>query len=171
MTFDPPGNGNWIADPPPMPPSVAAAVRLMYAGAALSVVNVIVDIARIGSVASALVTRFGYTTSQAHSLAIHYTLPLAAGKLITAGAWLWMARENAAGRGWARRLAAVMFGLYTLAALVHGPHTLVGTITAVVDWLVALAATICLWRPDASQYFTQSGHREATEYPKQSRYF
>jgi hypothetical protein len=45
------------------------------------------------------------------------------------------------------------------------------TIVGLVNWLVALAATICLWRRDASQYFTQSRYREATQHPAQSRYF
>jgi hypothetical protein len=44
-------------------------------------------------------------------------------------------------------------------------------LTYVPYWLVALAATICLWRRDASQYFTQSRYREATQHPAQSRYF
>jgi hypothetical protein len=93
----------------------------MYAGAALAVLNVIV------------------------SIAVQHTLPIAAGGMIAAGAWLWMARENAVGLG--------------------------VTIVGLVNWLVAQAATICLWRRDASQYFTQSRYREATQHPAQSRYF
>ena len=168
----PAGSGNWITEPPPRPRSVATAVKLMYAGAALALLNVIVSIVRISSLTSALVTRSGYTTTQAHSIAMQHTLPIAAGGLIGAGAWLWMARENAAGRGWARTLAAALFGLYSLATLlILSTQGLGGTILGLVNWLVALAATVCLWRREASQYFTQCRYREATQDPAQSRYF
>jgi hypothetical protein len=168
----PAGTGDRITEPLPRPRSLATAVKLMYAGAALAVLNVIVSIARIGSLTSSLVSRSGYATSQAHSIAMHHTLPIAAGGMIAAGAWLWTARENAAGRGWARTLAAVLFGIYTLASLlVLSTQGLGVTIVGLVNWLVALAATICLWRRDASRYFTQSRYREATQHPAQSRYF
>jgi hypothetical protein len=113
----------------------------MYAGAALAVLNVIVSIARIGSLASSLVSRSGYATSQAHSIAMQHTLPIAAGGMIAAS------------------------------LLVLSTQGLGVTIVGLVNWLVAQAATICLWRRDASQYFTQSRYREATQHPAQSRYF
>jgi hypothetical protein len=144
----PAGTGDRITEPLPRPRSLATAVKLMYAGAALAVLNVIV------------------------SIAMQHTLPIAAGGIIAAGAWLWMARENAVGRGWARTLAAVLFGIYTLASLlVLSTQGLGVTIVGFVNWLVALAATICLWRRDASQYFTQSRYQEAAQDPAQSRYF
>ncbi len=51
------------------------------------------------------------------------------------------------------------------------PEGIGGTILGLLTWVVALVATICLWRPDATQYFTQSGYREATQNPVQPRYF
>jgi hypothetical protein len=174
MTYvpDPGASGNWITEPPPRPPSVAIAVKLMYTGAALTVVNVIVSIARIASLTSALVTRSGYTTSRAHSIVTHDTLLNSVGGLIAAGLWLWMARETAAGRGWARNLATVLFGLFTLGTLlIFLIEGLGGIILGLLIWLVALAATICVRRRDASDYFTQSDYRQATEYPAQSRFF
>jgi hypothetical protein len=174
MTYvpDPAGNPNWIIEPPPRPPSVATAVKLMYTGAALTVVNVIVSIGRIASLTSVLVTRSGYTASQAHSIAIRDIVPNSIGGLMAAGVWLWMARETAAGRSWARTLAAVLFGFFTLGTvLILWTQGIGGIILGLLNWLVALAATICLWRRDASQYFTLSHYREATENPAQSRYW
>lgn len=154
---DPAGSGNWITEPPPIPPSVATAVKLMYAGAALAVVNVIVYFTRIGSLTSALVARSGYTTAQAHSIAIHDTLESSVGGLIAGCVWLWMARETAAGLSRVRTNATLLFGLFTLGVLfIFGTQGLSGMILPLLNWLVALAATICVWRRDASQYFTQS---------------
>ena len=75
------------------------------------------------------------------SIAVQHTLPIAAGGMIAAS------------------------------LLVLSTQGLGVTIVGLVNWLVAQAATICLWRRDASQYFTQSRYREATQHPAQSRYF
>jgi NADH:ubiquinone oxidoreductase subunit 2 (subunit N) len=174
MTYvpDPAGSGNWITEAPDRPPSVATAVKLMYAGAALAVVNVIVSIGRVASLTDALVTRYGYTTGRAHSIAMHDSLLSSVGGLIAAGVWLWMARETAAGRGWTRTLATVLFALFTLGTLlVFRTENLGGMILGLLTWLVALAATICVRRRDALQYFTQSSYRQAMEYPAQPRFF
>jgi hypothetical protein len=167
MTYvpDPAGSAHWSTERPPTPPSVATAVKLMYAGAALTVVRAIV------SIASTLVTRSGYTTSQADSIATHDVLLNSAGGLIAVGVWLWMARESAAGRSRTRTLALVLFGLFTLGTLItlwtQGPGLI---LLGLLNWLVALAATICMRRRDAAEYFAQSRYREATEYFAQSRY-
>ena len=54
----------------------------------------------MGSLASALVSKDGYSGSQAHSIARHDTVLFAAGGLIGAAVWAWMARSSAAGRSW-----------------------------------------------------------------------
>jgi hypothetical protein len=165
---DPAGSANWITEPPSRPPSVATAVKLMYVGAALTVVRVIVSIV---SLTSTLVTRSGYATSQAHSITTHDILLNSAGGLIAVGVWLWMARESAVGRSWTRTLALVLFGLFTLGTLITLWTQGLGLIMlGLLNWLVALAATICMRRRDAAQYFAQSRYREATEYRARSRY-
>lgn len=158
MTYvpQPAGVGTWLTEPPPKPRSVTAAVNFMYAGAALEVLGAIVTVARISALTTAIAVRQGVTTSQAHGVAMHDTLVGALGGLVTASLWLWIARQNAVGRHWARVLATVLFALYTLLAWLILPMEHpggVGAVLAVLSWLVGLAAVICLWRRDASQYF------------------
>src|SRR5262249_46561808 len=82
---------------PPMPNSVQTAVRLMYVGAALSVIELIVGLATISSVKSAIQKAYPhYTPSQVHSLEVaSIGIGVLVG-LISIGLWLWMARASAA---------------------------------------------------------------------------
>jgi hypothetical protein len=151
MTFvpQPAGVGTWLTGPPPRSGSVTAAVNFMYVGAALEVLGAIVTVARISALTTAIAFRQGVTTSQAHGVAMHDTLVGAAGGLIGASLWLWMARQNAAGRNWASVLATVLFALYTLLAWLILPMEHpggLGAILALLSWFVGLAAVICLWR-------------------------
>ena len=99
-------SGLWLRLWPSVPRSartVRAAVKLMYAGAAVSTVNLVILLALIGDIkgsASWLNTPF-IPVSIAWSLA-----PLAL--------WLWMARETGRGRNWARIVSTVLFGAATL---------------------------------------------------------
>ena len=99
-------SGLWLRLWPSVPRSartVRAAVKLMYAGAAVSTVNLVILLALTGDIkgsASWLNTPF-ITVSIAWSLA-----PLAL--------WLWMARETGRGRNWARIVSTVLFGAATL---------------------------------------------------------
>jgi hypothetical protein len=158
MTFvpQPAGVGPWFAEPPPKPRSVTASVNFMYAGAALEVLGAIVTVARISTLTTAIALRDGVTTSQAHGVAMHDTLAGAVGGLLYASLWLWMARQNAAGRNWARILATVLFALYVLLAWLVLPMEHPGGLGAILELLiglVGLAAVICLWLRDSSQYF------------------
>ncbi len=163
MTFppQPAGVGTWLTEPPPKPRSVTAAVNFMYAGAALEVLGALVTVARIGALTTAIAVREGVTSSEAHGVAMHDTLAGAVGGLISASLWLWVARQNAVGRNWARILATVLFALYTLLAWLILPMEHpggVGAILASLSWLVGFAAVICLWRRDASHYFNAVSH-------------
>jgi hypothetical protein len=164
MTYMPDTTSNVTPNTPQpaRPPSVATAVKLMYAGAALEVLGVLIRIARMGSLASALVSRDGYPASQAQSIARHDTVLFAAGGLISAAVWAWMARSSAAGRNWVPSLAVVLLCLDTAAiVLITRPHDAVSITATTVIWLVGLAATICLRRRDATWFFRQAQVRDA----------
>ena len=155
-------SGLWLRLWPSVPRSartVRAAVKLMYAGAAVSTVNLVILLALIGD------TRFGLllntpfiTVSIAWSLA-----PLAL--------WLWMARENGRGRNWARIVSTVLFGAATLDLTeVFGPPgirlslvpVVAGSpIVPVLYWLAGLAAVWLLWRPASSAFFRPPGYTQA----------
>jgi len=145
---------------PPRP--VLTAVRLMYAGAALEVLALIVAVVTSGSFKSAIFTTHpDYTPAQLHTAEVARTLPLVAGALITIGLWLWMGWANGRGRSWARIVAAVLFGINTLDLLIslfalRAPADL---IVDVVIWLVGLAAIVLLFSKESGPFYQQAAHR------------
>ncbi len=155
-------SGLWLRLWPSVPRSartVQAAVKLMYAGAAVSTVNLVILLALIGDIkVSQLLNTPFITVSIAWSLA-----PLAL--------WLWMARENGRGRNWARIVSTVLFGAATLDLTeVFGPPgirlslvpVIAGSPTVpVLYWLVGLAAVWLLWRPASSAFFRPPGYTQA----------
>ena len=156
-------SGLWLRLWPSVPRSartVRAAVKLMYAGAAVSTVNLVILLALTTDIkgsASWLNTPF-IPVSIAWSVA-----PLAL--------WLWMARENGRGRNWARIVSTVLFGAATLDLTeVFGPPgirlSLVPVIAGspavpVLYWLVGLAVVWLLWRPASSVFFRPPGYTQA----------
>ena len=155
-------SGLWLRLWPSVPRSartVRAAVKLMYVGAAVSTVNLVILLALIGDIkVSQLLNTPFITVSIAWSLA-----PLAL--------WLWMARENGRGRNWARIVSTVLFGAATLD--LTGPFGLPGirvslvpvvygsTIIPVLYWLVGAAVVWLLWRPASRAFFRPPGYTQA----------
>ena len=100
---------------PAAPAPVLTAVKLMYAGAAVSTAGLIIGLALIiVDIKAAARGRF-----LGHSLAAPQIRPLIITVWIVFGLvvialWLWMARADGQGRNWARILSTVLFGLATL---------------------------------------------------------
>jgi hypothetical protein len=153
------------------PAAVRAAVKLMYAGAAVSAVGLIIGLALIiADIEAAARGRF-----LGHSLAAHkplvITLWIVFG-LAAIALWLWMARANGQGRNWARILSTALFGLATLdvrhpqppgspagfgaTVLYYG-----GTALVAAAWLAGAAAVWLLWRPSSSAFFKPQGFTQA----------
>jgi hypothetical protein len=152
----PSGGQESMPQRPPAPQSVLMAVRFMYAGAALSAIEIIIGLLTVGSLRSAIRTQFpAYTTHQIHRAEIAELVVIIVIGLLAVGLWLWMARANGAGRSWARIVATVLFALSTLDLLlvVARPHASIGLLLDLVVWLVGLGAIVFLWRKDSSAYF------------------
>jgi len=147
---------------PPAPPSVANAVKLMYAGAAVSAVSLIISLADISGTKTAIrKARPNLTATQVSQLnTFIISLAIVSG-LIGIGLWLWMARANNQGKNWARIMSTVLFGLATLdlVGVFSQPKTLLGLIFPVLTWLVGLGAIWLLWRPDSTAFFRPQGFR------------
>jgi hypothetical protein len=145
------------------PSSVVMAVRLMYAGAVVSALSLVVSLATIGNLRTSLHNANPkLTATQLHTLQTGYTVALVAFGLIGIVLWVWMALMNKAGRSWARIVASVLFGLNTLALLLGTARggTSAGSLAALLPWLIGLGAIVFLWRRDSSDYFTaMSGPR------------
>jgi len=140
------------------PRSVLNAVKLMYAGAALEVIAVIIAVVTIGSLKSAILARHpAYTAAQMHSAEVARTVPLVIGGLIAIGLWLWMAWANGKGRSWARIVSAVFFGINTLDLLISllQVHAVATLIIGVVIWLVGLGAIVLIFSKESGAFYNR----------------
>jgi hypothetical protein len=145
------------------PPSITRAVRLMYAGAAASLIGIIVDLTTYGSLQDAIAKhqrRNGQplTHTQVVDLAHVEVVAFVVGGLIAAGLWIWMARSCRAGKSWARVVSTVLFAISTISAFVSvgGGALSAGDATRIygfVVWIVGLAALVFLWQRTSSDYF------------------
>ena len=146
---------------PPAPPSVVNAVKLMYIGAAVSTVSLIVAFIDISGTKAAIKrARPDLTATQVNQLnTFIITLAIVSG-LIGIALWLWMARANGQGKNWARIVATVLFGLATLdlIGVFSQPKTAIGLVFPVLTWLVGAATIWLLWRPDSTAFFKPQGY-------------
>jgi hypothetical protein len=105
-------------------------------------------------------------------------IPIAA---VECALWVWMGSMALAGRGWARILSSVFFGVMCLLLIdyIHGfpspggvtsTGPFIGTVPLVsalplisgaLEWLVGLAAIILIWQRAAGQFYAASGRSRA----------
>jgi hypothetical protein len=131
------------------------AVRLMYAGAVVSAVSLVVGLATVSSLRTALhKSDPSLTPSQLHNLQTIVVAGSVAVGLISIGLWVWMALMNKAGKSWARIVATVLFGLDTLFLLlgVARAGAAASSLVSILIWLIGLGAVILLWRKDSGEY-------------------
>jgi hypothetical protein len=140
---------------PPAPAPVLDAVKVMYVGAAVSTVPLIIALAYSDDIKAYHLTVLDHRVAAA-PLAHWRPLIIAAVivfGLVAPALWLSIARATGKGSNWARILSTVLFGLATvqLAGNMRDGAALV--ITAVLTWLAGLAAVWLLWRPASSVFF------------------
>ena len=153
--------------------SVRAAVRLMYAGAGVSAVNLIILLVFIGD-AAIYHSLPGYHLSAAQVSDLNVNAQFIAlaivSDVVPIAVWLWMAQANGRGRNWARSLSTALFGLATLdltgafgtpgIRVVLVPM-LFGPAIPVLTWLVGLTTLWELWRPASTAFFKPHGLTQA----------
>ena len=146
----------------PAPPPVVNAVKLMYVGAAVSTVSLIISLADIGGVKTAIKkAKPSWTAAQVNQYdRFLITVAIVSG-VIGIALWLWMARANNQGKNWARILSTVLFCLATLdlIGVFSQPKTVLGLVFPLLTWLVGLGAVFPLWRPESSAFFKPPGLR------------
>src|SRR5580658_9601999 len=137
---------------PAAPAPVLTAVKLMYAGAAVSTVSLIISLTDIGGSKAAIrKAKPSLDAAQVNQLnTFIITLAIVSG-LVGIGLWLWMARANGQGKSWARIVSTVLFCLATLDLVgVFGePKTVLGLIFPVLTWLIGVCTVFLLWRPES----------------------
>jgi len=148
------------------PAPVRTAVKLMYAGAAVTAAWLITGLALITTdIQAAARGQFlghSLTSPQARPFVITMWIALC---LAVIALWLWMARADGRGRNWARILSTALFGLATLQ--LRGAFTqpvshagfgatvlYYGNIMLfVAAWRAGAGAVWLLWRPASSAFF------------------
>ena len=147
---------------PEPPPTMVMAVRLMYAGAVVSAISLIVGLATVGSLHDSLHrAQPSLTPTELHQLQTVLVVGSVVIELISIGLWVWMALMNKAGKPWARVVATVLFGLYTLYLLFFVIRAGAGALVPVLTWLIGLGALILLWRKDTSEYLNPKAGQQA----------
>jgi hypothetical protein len=149
---------------PEPPASVVMAVRLMYTGAVVSALSLIVGLVTIGSLRDSLhKAQPSLTPTQLHDLQTVVIVGSVFIGLISIGLWVWMALMSKAGKPWARIVATVLFGLDTLFLLLGLAQAgaAAGTLVSILTWLIGLGAVVYLWRKDASAYFNPQAGQQA----------
>lgn len=151
------------------PRPVELAARLMYLGAALTVIGALPTILGLTSrdgrdrVADGLRKAGEPATESAIDQGVAVTLAvLLMITVISAGMWLWMARTNSEGLPWARIVATVL-GVASLLVLPVGTNRSGGGAWLVtlnlLQVLLAAIIVILLWRAESSAFFRAVGQR------------
>jgi hypothetical protein len=160
-----PGGDQMPPEPsrPAPPRPVRNAVMLMYAGAALSAVSLIVVVVSFHSIETTIrkASTTALTQTQVHQLAIVAVTIAVVESLIAIGLWLLTAWANKGGKSWGRIVATVLFGLNTVLLLLSFLRATASVSLAfsVLVWLVGLGAIVLLWRKESSQYFAAMSPR------------
>jgi hypothetical protein len=157
-----PGGGQQPEPIRPAPPvSVLNAVKLMYAGAAVSLLGLILNLTTTGSLKHAIEKRYPhYSTSKVNSLVTADLAVIVVTSLIGVGLWIFVAQACKNGKNWARITGSVLFVLNTLGLLVTlaAPGAAADKIPAAILWVIALGAVVFLWRRDSSAFFKITQH-------------
>lgn len=158
MSYKPyPSTGKPVqAERPPAPQSVLNAVKLMYAGAVISAISLVLSLTTTGSLKSAIRKHYPhYDTSQVNHLYGQIIAAAIVSAVIGILLWVFMAWANGRGMSWARIVAIVLFAFNTigLIAFFRQPETVISLVFEVLVWLVGLGAIYFLWRPESSAFF------------------
>lgn len=157
----PSGYGQQARPPVEQPPSIRTAVRLMWAGAVVSLLSLIVTIATIGSSKDQIRDQMAASGQDVTPGMVDAAFAVAigvgvVGALIAIGLWLWMAWKNGKGRSWARIVATVL-GAFNVASTLFtfsaGSSPAPALVLAVVNLILAVAILVLLWRKDSSAFY------------------
>jgi hypothetical protein len=138
------------------PPSVLNAVRLMWAGAGISLISVIIGLVTVGSLKTAIEqANPNLSSSQVSAVATASVAAVVIVGLLGVGLWIWLAQMCKVGKNWARVTGTVLFGLDTLLQVISLTRSaaLAGRIPGLIVWLIGLGAVILLWRRESGDYF------------------
>ena len=143
-------------DRPPVPSQVKNAIRAMYAGAAATIVGVIIEILTVGATKTAIEKRSPHlTASQVSSTQHVLIIGFVISGVIAVGIWIFIARACQNGNGWARITGTVLFCLATVDTIASAAAPVASPVKAwwPVIWLAGLVAVIFLWQRASTAFF------------------
>jgi len=143
---------------------VSVAVKLMWAGAALTGLSVVLGLTQTEGIREELSTQqlpTGTTLDAAVTAAIVATIVVG---VITAALWVLMAIMNRRGKTWARIVATVLGALNILVNLLAlggagGVRPSISLVSGVVSVLLAAVVIVLLWRPESSRWYDAMSSR------------
>ena len=141
----------------PAPPApVLNAVKVMYAGAVVSVIGGIIFIVTKSATKTAIQKRYPHYS--AHTVSTLTNDGVIIGlviSLIGAALFIWIVRSSKSGKNWARITGTVLFVLSVL-IMVYNFLTVETTVTGIANLLISLiglAAVTLLWLSSSNAYF------------------
>ena len=150
-----PSPGDTVRGPVTPPPPVSLAVKLMYAGAVLSLISGVSSFLVTDSIREQVEAQAGMD-SAAVDAAVTFALIFGVlVGLIGVGLWILNAVFNARGKSWARILSTVLGGLAIAFGLLGflQPQAGLTLVLGVVQMLLAVGIIVLLWRPESSRFY------------------
>ena len=152
------------ADLPPW--SIWYAVRLMWAGAVLSLVGLIVSFLTLDEVkrniGADLREQHKFSQHDVDSISQNLLASTVLGSLVATALWLWMARANGSGKKWARALATTLGALnitwFALSFSTQG-ITVPQLALAGISVVLAVAILALIWHPDSGDFYWYKSKR------------
>lgn len=140
--------------PPQAPPSILAAFRLMYVGALLQGLGLVLTWLTRDQLRDTVAEQ---QDVRGDELDTAYNITLGGGitiNLLAIAMWIWMAHANRQGFSWARIVATVL-GALNIAFTLYWISQAWGLIIVVQLITIAMGATVLflLYRPDSSGYY------------------
>lgn len=141
----------------PQPKSILQAVRLMFVGAALSAVGVLLTFTQTDAIREAIEDSDSSLTESEVDTLVNVGVAFAViFGLVGVGLWIWMAVTNGQGKSWARVVATVLGALNILGTLFNMTQpgsTTASLVLALVGVVLAAAILVLLYRPESSRYY------------------
>jgi hypothetical protein len=147
------------------PTSVVTAVWLMYGGAALTALGMIIDLIVISQLRVAYLRNHPFLdqagTDRINTIAGAGDLGVIIGFVIGISLWIALAAAAGSGHGWTRTAGTVLFGIDTLVFIATAGRPGIPAIKTIhsLIWLAGLLAVIFLWQRTSGQYFSARRRR------------
>jgi hypothetical protein len=140
------------------PASIRLAVRLMWVGAALSVLRIFAVFLQTDEIREQVVENATERLSPSEVDAAVAGALTVAGLLGVVGTalWVWMATTNGQGKSWARTTATVLGAVnvvVTFVGVAVGQLPAIGLVIAIVTIVLAVSILVLLYKPESSRYY------------------